>query len=356
MTDRIVPLIKQVQSEVEPKIQGMANASRIISRVLLVVLLLALAIPFLIPVESSGTKTYKEAAGAGASFIELSGYEVHYEQTKGFCNPQTTNCLPGEEPVFILLHGFGSNTYSFEAITPMLSQYGDVVSYDRPAFGFTERPTKWEGVNPYSSDGQLELLDEMVKSFAEARKVILVGHSAGGAIAAQYALDHPGKVSSLILISPAIGPSSGGLPAWLNWIFYIPQLDRLGPLLVSRIAETGNETIYQSWYDKDKVTEAVIDGYRKPLEIKGWEKAFWEFNRAPRNFDVFDRLDELKLPILLITGDTDIIVATNQTEKLATLLPNTKLVVIPETGHIAHEEKPMETMQAIEDSLDFLNQ
>jgi pimeloyl-ACP methyl ester carboxylesterase len=334
----------------------MAKASKTIKRVLLALLAIALVVPFLIPVESSGTKSYQEAAGPNATFIEISGYEVYYQETKGYCDPQKTLCVPGQEPVFILLHGFGSNVYSFEALTPMLSQYGDVVAYDRPAFGFTERPVSWVGSNPYSSEGQLELLDGMVSAFSDARDVILVGHSAGGTIAAQYALDYPGKVSSLILVSPAIGPSNGGLPSWLNWIFYIPQLDRLGPLLVSRIAETGNETIYQSWYDKEKVTQAVLDGYRKPLEIEGWEKAFWEFNRAPRTFDAFERLEELSIPVVLITGDTDTIVPTNQTEKLATLIPNTKLFVIPEVGHIAHEEKPTETMRAIDESWVFLSQ
>ena len=348
--------MKRVPRAPRPKIQVMAKASRTLSKVLLVILVLALSVPFFIPVETSGTKTNREVAGPEATFINVSGYDTYYKQTKGGCDTQSTSCIPGEEPVFILLHGFGSNTYTFDAITPMLSKYGDVVSYDRPAFGFTERPMKWEGTNPYSSEGQLQLLDGMVDSFKGDRKVILVGHSAGGTIATQYALDYPEKVSALILISPAIGPSSGGMPSWLNWIFYIPQLDRLGPLLVSRISETGNETIYLSWYDKQKVTQEVIDAYRAPLQIMEWEKAFWEFNRAPRDFDAFSRLDELTIPVVLITGDSDTIVATDQTKKLATLIPNSKLFVIPKTGHIANEEKPLDTMQAIEDSWDFLSQ
>ena len=323
----------------------MKKALNILSRVLLGLLVAALIVPFLIPVETSGTKTYQEAAGSGANFAKALGIDVYTDVTEFDCQ-QDSDC--DNPPVFILLHGFGANTFSFRLVTEPLSTYGDVIAYDRPGFGFTQRPTSWEGENPYGSAGNDLILDQLIAEYASDREVFLVGHSAGGTQAAQYVVDNPGVVSGLILISPAI-LTTGGSPSGFNWIFSIPQLDHLGPLLVSSIASSGMDLLERSWFDKSKITDEIKTGYRAPLEIIGWEEAFWEFNRAPRTFDVKDRLSEIQIPTVLITGDTDVVVATADTEALATIIEGSSLVVIPKSGHLAHEETPLETMQAIDD-------
>jgi pimeloyl-ACP methyl ester carboxylesterase len=323
----------------------MKKALKILSRVLLGLLIAALIVPFLIPVETSGTKTYQEAASSATSFAKALGIDIYTDVTEFDCS-QDSDCE--NPPVFILLHGFGANTFSYRFVTEPLSAYGDVIAYDRPGFGFTQRPSSWEGENPYGSAGNDLILDELIAEYASDRKVFLVGHSAGGTQAAQYVVDNPGAVTGLILISPAI-LTTGGSPSGFNWIFSIPQLDHLGPLLVSSIASSGMDLLDRSWFDKSKITDEITAGYRTPLEIIGWEEGFWEFNRAPRSFDVKDRLSEIKIPTLLITGDTDVVVATADTEALATLIEGSSLVVIPKSGHLAQEETPVETMQAIDD-------
>ena len=323
----------------------MKTALKIISRVLLGLLVAALIVPFLIPVETSGTKTYQEAAGSATSFAKAQGIDVYTDVTEFDCQTGSDCENP---PVFILLHGFGANTFSYRFVSEPLSAYGDVIAYDRPGFGFTERPTSWEGENPYGSAGNDLILDELVAEYASNREVFLVGHSAGGTQAAQYAVDNPGAVTGLILISPAI-LTTGGSPSGFNWIYSIPQLDHLGPLLVSSIASSGMDLLDRSWFDKSKITDEIKSGYRAPLEIIGWEEGFWEFNRAPRSFDVRERLSEIKIPTLLITGDTDVVVATADTEALATMIEGSSLVVIPNSGHLAQEENPAETMKAIDD-------
>jgi pimeloyl-ACP methyl ester carboxylesterase len=317
--------------------------SRILAVIGAVVLGLILAVPFLIPVQTTGTATYKEVAGEGATFASAQGIEIYYEKTDFVCQ-EGKDC--SNPPVIFLMHGFGANTFSFREVTEPLSQLGDVIAYDRPGFGLSERPTSWEGENPYGSIGQDLILDELITEFASGRDVILVGHSAGGTLAAQYVVDNKDAVQGLILISPAI-LSTGGSPSWLNWVFSIPQLDHLGPLLVSSIASSGMDLLNESWYNKDLITEDVKAGYREPLSVIGWEEGFWEFNRAPRAFDVKDRLDEITVPTLLITGDTDTVVATADTVKLAEMIKDSVLFVIPKSGHLAQEETPEDTMKAI---------
>lgn len=318
--------------------------SRILAIIGAVVLALILVVPFLIPVQTSGTATYKEVAGEGATFASAQGIDIYYEKTDFVCQ-EGNNC--SNPPVIFLMHGFGANTFSFREVTEPLSQLGDVIAYDRPGFGLSERPTSWEGENPYGSIGQDLILDQLITEFASGRDVILVGHSAGGTLAAQYVVDNKDAIQGLILISPAI-LSNGGSPSWLNWVFSIPQLDHLGPLLVSSIASSGMDLLNESWYNKDLITEEVKAGYREPLSVIGWEEGFWEFNRAPRAFDVKDRLDEITVPTLLITGDTDTVVATADTEALASMIKDSVLFVIPQSGHLAQEETPADTMKAIQ--------
>ena len=308
-----------------------------------VVLALILVVPFLIPVQTTGTATYKEVAGEGATFASAQGIDIYYEKTDFVCQEDKDCSNP---PVILLMHGFGANTFSYREVMEPLSELGDVIAYDRPGFGLSERPTSWEGENPYGSIGQDLILDELIAQFAPGRDVILVGHSAGGTLAAQYVVDNKDAIQGLILISPAI-LSTGGSPSWLNWVFSIPQLDHLGPLLVSSIASSGMDLLNESWYNKDLITEEVKAGYREPLGVIGWEEGFWEFNRAPRAFDIKDRLDEINVPTLLLTGDTDTVVATADTEALANLIKDSVLFVIPNSGHLAQEETPEDTMKAI---------
>lgn len=317
--------------------------SRILAIIGAVVLVLILVVPFLIPVQTTGTATYKEVAGEGASFASAQGIDIYYEKTDFVCQ-EGKDC--SNPPVIFLMHGFGANTFSFREVTEPLSQLGDVIAYDRPGFGLSERPTSWEGQNPYGLIGQDLILDELIAEFASGRDVILVGHSAGGTLAAQYVVDNKDAIQGLILISPAI-LSTGGSPSWLNWVFSIPQLDHLGPLLVSSIASSGMDLLNESWYNKDLITEEVKAGYREPLSVIGWEEGFWEFNRAPRAFDVRDRLNELNVPTLLITGDSDTVVATADTVKLAEMIKDSVLFVTPKSGHLAQEETPEDTMKAI---------
>ena len=295
--------------------------------------------PFLVPVNTSGTLTKEEAAAelwnGKSQFVEALDHEVHV----------VTAGSENSDRLILLLHGFGASAFSWRDVLEPLSEHGFVVAYDRAAFGFTERPTSWD-VNPYSSHGQLEVIDQLIERFGQGKEVVLVGHSAGGSIAAGYALDHPGKLSGLVLEAPAIY-STGGGAGWWNWIYDIPQLDHLGPLAVASIATSGLDLLDRSYDDPSQITDEVLSGYTSPLKVAGWERAFWEFNKAPRSLGVAQRLAELTMPVLVITGDNDLVVATADSIRLASELSNAELVVIDESGHLPNEEKPREFATAI---------
>ena len=142
----------------------------------------------------------------------------------------------------------------------------------------------------------------------------------------------------------------------MNFVFEIPQFDHLGPLLVSTIATSGLDILYQSYFDQDKITQEILDGYTAPLMVQGWERAFWEFNKAPRNSGVGSRLEEISVPTLVITGDTDTIVATSDSEIVAGRIEQAELVIISQTGHLPNEEKPKDFARAVVAFIDKLSE
>jgi pimeloyl-ACP methyl ester carboxylesterase len=245
------------------------------------------------------------------------------------------------------MHGFGASSYSYKEVLDPLSALGHVIAYDRAAFGFTERPTSWDQ-NPYGAEGQLQVLDELIEQFGAGKEVFVVGHSAGGNLAASYAVDNQEKLAGVVLYAPAVLNGGGG-PSWLNWIYSIPQLNHVGPLLVSSIATSGLDLLYLSYNDPDTVTEETLAGYTQPLTVTGWEKAFWEFNKAPRNTGISERLSEIVIPTLVLTGDNDLVVATADSITVAGLIASAELVIIPQTGHLPNEESPQEFAQAVID-------
>ena len=279
---------------------------------------------------SKGTKTEQELAHDLSNFVEIGQVSVHYEISGDVSNLK--------QPLIVLLHGFGANTFSWRKQMKPLSKFGLVVSYDRPAFGLTVRPKHWKEHNPYGFRAQIELLNGIIKYFGPARKVILIGHSAGAAIAAEWALNNQKRVLGLVFEGPAIltlPPS----PKPMAKLMRTSAFDRIGPRLVGGFKKAGTEILYRSWFDKSKITPEVKEGYFLPLQVKGWEAGFWEFVRVGNPVTVQSRLPELKVPALVITGDPDEIIPTKDSVKISELLPNSKLVVFPNCGHIPHEEK-----------------
>lgn len=315
---------------------------RILLILLAALLLLLLVGPFLVPVPPlENTVPVEDLTDPDSRFIEVNGIDVHYK-------------LYGQgETTFILLHGFGASLFSWREVTEPLSQYGRVIAYDRPAFGLTERPLTWEGESPYSQEAQVELVIGLMDALGVER-AILVGNSAGGTIAMLTALKYPQRVQSLILVDPAVY-AGGGAPAWIRPLLRTPQMRRLGPLFARQIQTRGPELIELAWHDPSKITPDILEGYQKPLRLADWDKALWELTLASRESGLAERLDEFDLPILVITGDDDRIVPTEQSLRLADELPNAQLAVIPQCGHVPQEECPAEFMQAVTEFLQRFN-
>ncbi|NDJ33892.1 MAG: alpha/beta fold hydrolase [Chloroflexi bacterium] len=308
-------------------------------------LFLCVVVPFLIPVPPlEGTVQPEDLADSDSAFIGLTvggveGYDVHY---KTF----------GEgEPVFVMLHGFNANLYSFRQVTGPFSEYGRVIVLDRPASGLSERLTAGDFTppnNPYTNEAQIDVVIGLMDALG-VEQAVLVGHSAGGTVAMDVALAHPERVEGLILISPAIY-AGGGPPPFVGVLLALPQFNRLGPLVSRAFVNSGN-LLEGGYHDPTRIEQETIELAEKSFQVDNWDRALWELTRASRMADFEDRLDEVTMPALIVTGDDDRVVPTEQSVRLAGELPNAEIRVIEACGHVAHEECPVPFLRAVDSFL-----
>lgn len=308
--------------------------------IFLAMLSTAFFVPFIYPVPPlENTVTEQDLADPNSLFVDVNGVTIHYKEKSATTESDLT---------FIMLHGFGSALFTWDAVTKDLSAYGRVIAFDRPAFGLTERPVQgsWTGENPYSPQGQVSLLIGLMDAL-KIEKAVLVGNSAGGTVVTQTALEHPERVSGLVLVDAAIY-AGGGSPAWARPLLYTPQMSRLGPYFMRQIAEEpGDNFIKSAWSNPENIPEELWESYRKPLRVNDWDKALWELTKASRRPNFVNKLSSITVPTLVLSGANDNIVPVAQSQRLASDIPGAVLETFPDCGHTPQDECPDLFVKAI---------
>ena len=314
----------------------MKKWGRRLAIILVVFLLIVLIGPFLIPIPPlEGTVPPKTLAGENSQFITLpfsgtDGLDIHYwDAGRG---PHT----------FLLLHGFALNLYTWDETFDYFASQGRAVAYDRIPFGLSERPlpADWEAQNPYSREATVAMAIELLDALG-IDKVIVVGNSAGGLLAMQLALEHPERVEGVILAAPAVF-SGNGSPPIAQALANTPQMKRIGPLIARAI---GNVEFSSELTAVQKEQAAI--GTR----VDNWDKALWEFTAVTTQLDLSDRFEQHTQPTLVITGDADNFIPSEESIRLAGELPNAELAVLPGCGHLPQQECDTLFLQAVEDWL-----
>lgn len=126
-------------------------------------------------------------------------------------------------PIIVLLHGWGHNWQTWNDLIPFLSEKHQLLIPDLPAFGKSQSP---KNLKEWNSIKYALWLNELIKKVAKNKKIILIGHSFGGKIAARYASRYPKQVKKLFLVGPSGIPnkitqerSLSLIPNWIKSIF-----------------------------------------------------------------------------------------------------------------------------------------
>jgi pimeloyl-ACP methyl ester carboxylesterase len=304
---------------------------------LMVIIIIVFALVYIYDIVSIrlSYRSNEELVDPDSKFIEVNGISIHYK------------IFGSGDRTILLIHGFDASTFSFRDVVGQLSKYGKVVVFDLPGFGLTERSKVQKGeINPYSRIGQVEITKSFIKAL-NLGKVIIIGHSMGGTIATIFAIRYPEMVDKLVLEDAAIF-ETGGLSSGLLFIMKSPIGKFLFPLLVKPMVKSLESVIYKAYYDPSNITDEVLAGYKKSLEVQNWDKGFYEILIADNRADFIGKISEINIPVLVITGKNDTIIPEVNAVKLSSMLKDSRLIVIDYCGHIPHEEKPEVFIHAVQ--------
>ncbi|CAA3020056.1 hydrolase acyltransferase (alpha beta hydrolase superfamily) [Olea europaea subsp. europaea] len=233
----------------------------------------------------------------------------------------------------VLVHGFGGGVFSWRNVMGTLAQQvGCVVAaFDRPGWGLTSRPCRkdWEEnqlPNPYKINNQVDLLLSFCSSMGFS-SVVLVGHDDGGLLALKAAHEiqssaNPKNIEIRGVVLLSVSFSRELVPAFPRILLCtsLGKKNLVRPLLRTEITQMVNR---RAWFDPTKLTTEILNLYKAPLNVEGWEEALHEI------------------------GADDVIVPLKSVQSMASKLVNSRLVALTGCGHLPHEECPKALLAAI---------
>ena len=242
----------------------------------------------------------------------------------------------GQGPTLLLLHGAGASTHSWRDLIPDLAREHHVVALDLPGQGFTATGARGRsGLAPMAAD-----IAALITAEGWQPRVI-VGHSAGAALALRLALDLP-EAPRVIGLNAALSPFDG-LAGWLFPV--LAKVLALNPLTALAFTAGGNRhararRLIES--TGSRIDDVGIGYYARLIGDRGHVEGTLQMMAQWDVSALLDALPRLGGPCLLITGAGDRAVPPEVSERAAARLPDARHLRLPGLGHLAHEEAPHE--------------
>ncbi|AQS54678.1 alpha/beta fold hydrolase [Novibacillus thermophilus] len=241
--------------------------------------------------------------------------------------------------VILLVHGFLASTFTWRYMFPYLSPHFTVYAVDLPGFGRSAKDRSYH----YTLEGFAQTLHAFVQAEG-IRQVTVMAHSMGGQVALRLAKRAPETVQRLVLIAP-----SGYLRSAKRWqkiFFRLPFAYCVLPLLLT--PQRIDKQLRSVYYNLSNMNvEELYDGYITPLKERDFHRALFQFGRSREDDLSSMELRDIRQPTLLLWGRHDRIVPLNIGKRLLRDLPNARLEIIEETGHLPMEEKPLDVVERL---------
>jgi len=259
---------------------------------------------------------------AASSFHEAGGIRWHVQRM-------------GRGRQVLLLHGTGAATHSWRGLAPLLAAHFDVVAPDLPGHGFTGRHTRQR----FSLPAMAASIGALVEAL-ELRPALVIGHSAGAAIALRCCLDGVFLPAGLVAVNGALLPFRGAagvlFPTLARLMFINPLTARMiargatrRERVIRLIRDTGSEIDAEGieLYQRLFASAAQIDAALGMM-------AQWNLRCLAQE------AGDLARPLLLLAAERDRAVAPEQAERVAARVASARVERLPGLGHLAHEEDP----------------
>lgn len=248
----------------------------------------------------------------------------------------------GSGPRLLLVHGTGASTHSWASLLPLLAEQFDVLAPDLPGHGFSGALQNGQPSLPNMAKAMAGLLEA-----ERFEPELVVGHSAGAAVALQMTLAGDLEPGLVVGLNAALLPYGGWLaplaqPLARAFTAFAP----VPRLLAARARRPGTvERLIAS--TGSRLDPAGIEAYR---DLLGHEDHVAATLGMMANWDLnplLQKLPSLQTPLCLVVGEADRTVPPSQAMSIIERVPRGRIIRLNGLGHLAHEEKPREINRAI---------
>lgn len=236
----------------------------------------------------------------------------------------------GENPALVLLHGLGGGRATWDRVVAALPADLPILRYDLRGFGVS---TMDEAVEFSHAHDLLAVLDTQ-----GIAKATVVGLSLGGAVATNFAIDHPERVDRLILVSPAL----------VGWEWSEEWRDRWRAM--ASAARDGNMAeARRLWWEhplfETTRTSDAADDLRRSIEA--FSGRVWVKDPQRRTLPDVERLHQITVPTLLLTGELDLPDFRLIADLLEASVPGIRRIDYSGAGHMLPLERPRDVAAAL---------
>lgn len=223
----------------------------------------------------------------------------------------------------VFIHGWAASQKFWQYQAAHFAAHFRTVTYDLRGHANSEKPLKGYLIPDHVHDlarliGQLHLSTP-----------ILVGHSLGGMIALQYALDHPNAVRALVLVGTSPHPfPSRWQRAQMTFLGWMIRLSR------ARAAKMTKDQLFAPGVDAKLVDWVNTESLRTPTRV------VLACMKATKQFNVVDRLGEIAAPTFLMRGEYDTVTSPTLLKRMIRFMPHAASVNLEGAGHNCMLEQP----------------
>jgi pimeloyl-ACP methyl ester carboxylesterase len=246
------------------------------------------------------------------------------------------------KPVIILMHGFPDSLHIYDRLAPQLADQYRVVSFDFLGWGRSDKPRK----HTYDTASLYQDLQAVI-DFLGAENVSLVVHDASGPPGIDWALNHPNRTTTLVLLNTYYHPMDALVKPEAIATFSTPGIRRSITRTGARISNYGFKSGFQSqlgrfFHDKKQAEVMLPVLTHQAMDIR---RAFFQLN------DVLDEellarrggdslLNAYQGPVLVIFGNEDPYLNKDVARQFHTVFPNSSLNLIDQAAHFVQLDKP----------------
>ena len=272
-------------------------------------------------------------AAPPSTFITVDGLQVHLRDE----GPRN-DTVP-----IVLLHGTSASLHTWEGWAQALRGQRRVVRFDLPGFALTGPNRE----NDYSTEAYVRFVRAVVDQLG-IQRFVLAGNSLGGQIAWSVAAAMPDRVDKLILVDASgYPPESVTTPRSIPLGFRIASMPWARPLMEHTLPRGIVQSSVRNVYgDPAKVTPELVDLYFAMALRAGNRAALGRRMDQGYTGDV-SQLKKIAAPTLVLWGGKDKLVPTEFGPRFVRDIPNAKLVVFDELGHVPQEEDPARTVAEV---------